>query len=66
MDVELYTVNSMNGDPYLWWQGLDMKMEKKLVNSGTLVCLDPNGKNVVSLFISFQHQFFAMYSETPI
>ena len=51
MPVELSTVTSLKADRYLWWLEA-MELEAR-VNTGTSLCLDPNGKSAVSHDIFF-------------
>ena len=44
MPVELSTVTKLKEDRYLWW----LEVELTKVNTGTSLCLDPNGKSAVS------------------
>ena len=48
MPVELSTVTSLKVDRYLWWLELILEVENAKVNTGTSLCLDPNGNSAVS------------------
>ena len=52
MPVELFTMTSLKADRYLWWLEA-MEVDQTRVNTGTSLCLDPNGKSAVSHDIFF-------------